>query len=158
MGMLRRVQPYLDRGAVGGGDVGKVSAGRNPCEEGVLLAGGRRRGEAEYAESAPEPLGGLLHHDEPRLCGPYGAAGQPEGAVPRNVDGGAGLLSDHGDHADLERLHVCAAPGAEVHDAVLAEQRTVVESLPLRLGPPRHHRHLPYLRRPPPPDDQEHRH
>jgi dynein heavy chain len=47
-----------------------------------------------------------LHHDEPRLLGRSGAAGEPQGALPSDRDGGARSRAHLREHADASsRLH-----------------------------------------------------
>ena len=73
VGLLRRVQPDLGGGAVGGRRAGQVHPGRDQgAQEGVQL---HRRGDPADAERRP------VHHDEPGLRGARRAAGEPQGAL-----------------------------------------------------------------------------
>ena len=83
---------------------------------------------------------GYVHHHEPGLCGPDGAAGEPQGAVPLVRHGGAGHEPHLREHADERGLPAGAAAGQEVHYALLPQSPSCCPSRSTTTGacaPPR---------------------
>ena len=135
LGLLRRVQPHQHRGAVRG-----VGAAACAAELAQLLQGHvrprRRRHQHQPYPVWPRALW-HVHHHEPRLRRPHGAAGQPQGAVPAGDDDRAGPDADLPDLALQRGLRVRAHAGQEDDGAVQARQGAAVPPVPLRLGPAR---------------------
>eukprot|EP00966_Prymnesium_polylepis_P214742 4972803-Prymnesium_polylepis.1 len=124
LGLLRRVQQDRPRGALGGGAAGGLGARLDQGGQEVVPVH-RRPGDQ------PQQGGGLLHHDEPGLRRPAGAAGEPQVALPRRDDDGARPPDHHEGEADGGRLQGERAARQEVQRALQAVRAAALQAAAL---------------------------
>ena len=97
VGLPGRVQPHRHRGAERGGAAAAAGAA-GPAHAAAAVDA---RGAAHLA-----PAHVRLHdHHEPRLCGPHGAAGEPQGALPPRQHDDPRLRAHRGADAVRRGLH-----------------------------------------------------
>ena len=97
-------------GAVSRGSTGKEPAKRNCPEESDVRLHGRN--------DLVEPDGGTVHHDEPRLRGTHGAAGEPQGSVSALRNGRPRSGTHLRNYAGRRRVPRGETAGTKVHHAI----------------------------------------